>query len=100
MPIYEYKCESCGKVFEYQQRITDEPLQYCPAEICESKEHKGMGKVHRIISKGVGLIFKGSGFYITDYARKNSSYSSSSDKNGTPSRNGSSVSEKANTQEK
>jgi len=73
MPIYEYKCEKCGKVFEYQQRITDPPLEFCPPEICENSEHKGQGKVHRLISKGVGLIFKGNGFYITDYARKNSS---------------------------
>lgn len=73
MPIYEYRCETCGKVFEYQQRITEEPLKVCPPEVCESKTHKGKGNVHRIISKGVGLLFKGNGFYITDYARKNSS---------------------------
>ncbi len=73
MPIYEYRCETCGKVFEYQQRITEEPLKVCPPEICESTTHKGQGNVHRLISKGVGLVFKGNGFYITDYARKNSS---------------------------
>ncbi len=78
MPIYEYRCETCGKTFEYQQRITDDPLKVCPAEICESEVHKGQGTVHRIISKGVGLLFKGNGFYITDYARKNSSIVSSS----------------------
>lgn len=75
MPVYEYKCEDCGKVFEYQQKISEPPLEFCPSEICENLEHKGKGKVHRLISKGVGLIFKGNGFYITDYARKNTSLS-------------------------
>jgi putative FmdB family regulatory protein len=78
MPIYEYRCETCGKVFEYQQRITEEPLKVCPPEICESTTHKGQGNVHRLISKGVGLVFKGNGFYITDYARKNSSIATAS----------------------
>ncbi|MGC9077473.1 MAG: FmdB family zinc ribbon protein [Candidatus Kapaibacteriota bacterium] len=99
MPIYEYKCEKCGKVFEYQQKITDEPLEFCPPEICESAEHKGMGKVHRIISKNIGLIFKGSGFYITDYSRKNSSLSST-DRNGVGSKNGSNSSNKVSIENK
>lgn len=90
MPVYEYKCEKCGKIFEYQQRITDEPLEFCPPEICESTEHKGQGRVHRLISKGVGLIFKGNGFYITDYARKNTSITQYSKSNGSDSKNGSS----------
>lgn len=90
MPIYEYKCERCGKIFEYQQRITDEPLEFCPPEICESSEHKGQGRVHRLISKGVGLVFKGNGFYITDYARKNTSISKHSNNNGSELKNGSS----------
>lgn len=72
MPIYEYRCEKCGKVFEYQQKITDDALTHCPVEICE-QEVKGQGKVHRIISSNVGLLFKGSGFYLTDYAKKNGS---------------------------
>ncbi len=92
MPIYEYKCEDCGKVFEYQQKISDLPLEFCPIEVCDSIEHKGKGKVHRLISKGVGLIFKGNGFYITDYVRKNSSLATTNkqenskeqSRNGTP----------------
>ncbi len=73
MPIYEYRCLTCGKVFEVQQRITDEPLKTCPEDICQSETHKGKGEVQRLISKGVGLVFKGNGFYITDYVRKNTS---------------------------
>lgn len=88
MPIYEYKCETCGKVFEYQQKITDEPLETCPEHICQNVEEKGRGKVHRLISKGVGLVFRGNGFYITDYSRKPNNTASmklehSTPKNGT-----------------
>jgi putative FmdB family regulatory protein len=64
MPTYEYKCENCGNVFEEFQPITDEPLKKCPT--CG-------GKVHRLIGAGAGLIFKGSGFYLTDYKKSNSS---------------------------
>ncbi len=56
MPIYEYKCSNCGH-FEQKQSIKDSPLTNCPA--CD-------GPVQRLISKTVGIIFKGSGFYITD----------------------------------
>ncbi|QGU00867.1 hypothetical protein SYNTR_2273 [Candidatus Syntrophocurvum alkaliphilum] len=56
MPIYDYKCEKCGN-FEKQQRITEEALKECPN--CNSK-------VERIISKNVGVVFKGQGFYKTD----------------------------------
>ncbi len=71
MPIYTYKCKKCNKVFEYEQKINDEPLKVCPEDICDNIS-EGKGEVERIISKNVGLIFKGSGFYITDYAHKNS----------------------------
>jgi putative FmdB family regulatory protein len=56
MPIYEYRCESCGYQFERMQSFSAEPLRECPR--CQ-------GTVHRVISP-VGIIFKGSGFYITD----------------------------------
>jgi putative FmdB family regulatory protein len=56
MPIYLYECESCGMRFERMQRMSEEPLTECPE--CE-------GHVHRVIQP-VGVIFKGSGFYITD----------------------------------
>jgi putative FmdB family regulatory protein len=72
MPIYEYKCRKCGKEFEITQRITENSLETCPVEICEEQE-KGLGEVYRKISKNVGLSFKGSGFYLTDYTNKKSS---------------------------
>ncbi len=66
MPTYEYRCLSCGYYFEKFQSIHDEPVKTCP---------KCGGKVKKLISTGAGLIFKGSGFYITDYKKNNSSYS-------------------------
>lgn len=69
MPVYDYKCNKCGKVFEYQQRISENALTHCPHSICEDAE-KGSGEVERIISKNIGLVFKGSGFYLTDYQNK------------------------------
>jgi len=75
MPTYEYKCKKCGKIFDWEQRITEDALTNCPNEICEHQE-KGTGEVFRMISKNVGLIFNGKGFYITDYARKNTSAAS------------------------
>jgi putative FmdB family regulatory protein len=59
MPTYEYICESCGKEFEKFQSITAKPLRHCPA--C------GKNKLKRLIGAGAGVIFKGSGFYATDY---------------------------------
>lgn len=58
MPTYEYRCTACGKGFEVFQRMSDEPVAECPE--CG-------GKAERRISGGAGLLFKGSGFYITDY---------------------------------
>jgi len=60
VPIYEYECETCSKRIEILQKMSDPPLTSC--DTCE-------GSVHRIVSPS-GLIFKGSGFYINDYARK------------------------------
>ncbi len=70
MPTYEYECHKCGKHFDYFQRMTDEPMKECPVSICE-EEQWGHGELKRLVTGGTGLIFKGSGFYITDYARKN-----------------------------
>ena len=64
MPTYEYRCDACGNEFEKFQSITSAPIRKCPK--C------GKNKVRRLISTGAGLIFKGSGFYITDY--RDSSY--------------------------
>lgn len=78
MPTYDYKCDTCGKTFEYDQRITEDALTHCPEEVC-SELIKGKGEVHRVISKNVGLIFKGTGFYLTDYTNKNGSNASKSE---------------------
>jgi putative FmdB family regulatory protein len=59
MPTYEYECGACGHRFEERQAITARPVTTCP--ICKKR------KVKRLISGGAGFIFKGSGFYITDY---------------------------------
>jgi putative FmdB family regulatory protein len=66
MPTYQYHCTKCDHEFEKFQSITDKPLTTCPRELCGQKKW-GKGKVKRMISAGAGLIFKGSGFYITDY---------------------------------
>lgn len=70
MPTYEYSCEKCGHNFEAVQSMRDEPYRECPKDLCR-QEKWGHGKVKRLIGTGAGLIFKGSGFYITDY-RSNS----------------------------
>ena len=66
MPTYEYVCEKCGHQFEKVQSMSAKPLAICPQELCHQTRW-GKGKVKRSISGGAGLIFKGSGFYITDY---------------------------------
>jgi putative FmdB family regulatory protein len=69
MPTYQYLCEKCGSEFEIFQSMTDKALTTCPKEQCAQKKW-GKGKVKRLIGAGAGLIFKGSGFYITDYRSK------------------------------
>ena len=66
MPTYDYSCQKCGGTFEIVQSMRDAPLKECPKELCRQKKW-GHGKVKRLIGTGAGLIFKGSGFYITDY---------------------------------
>ena len=66
MPTYEYKCEQCGDRFEYFQSMTSERLTTCK---------KCGGKLRRLIGEGSGIIFKGSGFYCTDYKGANASLS-------------------------
>lgn len=70
MPNYDYECSKCNRVFEVFQRISEEPLKTCPT--CG-------GRVKRLIGGGIGIIFKGSGFYSTDNKR-----SSASGGNGKP----------------
>ncbi|MCZ6633304.1 MAG: zinc ribbon domain-containing protein [bacterium] len=82
MPTYEYACAACGHEFEEFQTIIAKPIRKCPK--CAKR------KVERLISGGAGLLFKGSGFYITDYrsesykkaAKKDKEASSSSKSDG------------------
>ena len=62
MPTYEYACPKCGHQFEQFQSMRDEPLKKCPK--C------GKTGLKRLVGGGAGLIFKGTGFYITDYKNK------------------------------
>jgi len=64
MPTYDYKCDKCGKQFERFEKMTDHPKAKCPN--CG-------GKAHRLIAGGSGVIFKGTGFYETDYKKKQKS---------------------------
>jgi putative FmdB family regulatory protein len=66
MPTYEYRCEKCGHDFEVSRSISAPALKVCPKELCARKKW-GRGKVVKKISAGTGLLFKGGGFYITDY---------------------------------
>ena len=66
MPTYEYSCEKCDQNFDAFQSMRDEPFRECPKEFCRLPEW-GHGKVKRLLGTGAGLIFKGSGFYTTDY---------------------------------
>jgi len=66
MPTYEYECAKCRKSFELVQSMKDDALKTCPKNLCRQKTW-GKGNVKRKIGAGAGLIFKGSGFYITDY---------------------------------
>lgn len=61
MPTYEYECQKCGQTFEVFQSIKAPPKKSCPK--C------GKGRVKRLLGTGAGLLFKGSGFYITDYRK-------------------------------
>ena len=63
MPTYEYQCKTCRHLFDVFQSMNDKPVRKCP--VCG-------GEVKKLISPGAGLIFKGSGFYITDYKKKES----------------------------
>lgn len=64
MPTYDYKCDACGHEFETYQSMKDDKLTKCP--VC------GKESLKRLIGSGSGLIFKGSGFYLTDYKNKSS----------------------------
>ncbi|MCX6877158.1 MAG: zinc ribbon domain-containing protein [Verrucomicrobia bacterium] len=65
MPTYDYECQKCGTRFEVVQSMNDPKLEACPDAACD-------GRVKRLLGTGAGIIFKGSGFYQTDY--RSSSY--------------------------
>lgn len=69
MPTYEYACDSCGNDFEVMQKMSDDPLDSCP---------KCGKKVRRVLSGGIGISFKGSGFYVNDSSCKSGSSGSGS----------------------
>jgi putative FmdB family regulatory protein len=77
MPIYEYKCDNCGEVFEVRQKFADEPVQV---------HEKCGGPVHRLMSTP-SFNFKGSGWYVTDYGKGNNG-SKKSDKENKESKEG------------
>ena len=69
MPLYEYECDACGKRLEVIRKFSDPPLEVC--------KECGKGPIHKLLSSPA-IQFKGSGFYITDYAKKGKSDTSSS----------------------
>jgi putative FmdB family regulatory protein len=94
MPTYEYQCEKCNQTFEAFQSMKDNAFVVCPRQLCRL-ESWGQGKVKRLLGTGAGLIFKGSGFYITDYrspsykeSAKKESGSATTDSVKSPSKEG------------
>src|SRR5512136_2562094 len=81
MPTYHYVCAKCDHEFDQFQSITDAPLKTCPKEKCGQKKW-GKGRVKRVLSGGAGLLFKGSGFYTTDY--RSEGYKTAAKKEATP----------------
>src|ERR1700740_2112994 len=81
MPTNEYSCKKCGQNFEAFKSMGDEPFRECPKELCRLPKW-GHGKVKRLLGTGAGLIFKGSGFYSTDY--RSESYKAAAKKESAP----------------
>ncbi len=79
MPVYDYHCDACGNDFEARQKMSDDALTTCT--LCGAE-----GQVQKLLSAGSGLIFKGSGFYITDYKNNNSGAKSESSASSSPSK--------------
>jgi len=91
MPTYEYECSKCKKHFDAFQSMMDDAYKTCPKEKCCMKTW-GKGKVKRLIGTGAGLIFKGSGFYITDYRSEGYKSAAKSDSSSSKSETSSSAS--------
>jgi putative FmdB family regulatory protein len=81
MPTYEYHCQKCEQNFEAFQSMRDQPFRECPKELCRLPKW-GHGKVKRLLGTGAGIIFKGSGFYTTDY--RSQSYKEAAKKESAP----------------
>ncbi len=75
MPTYEYECQKCDHRFELFQSIKDAPRRTCP---------KCRGRVKRLLGTGAGVIFKGSGFYVTDYRKPSYAEAAKKDSGGAP----------------
>jgi len=83
MPTYEYTCQKCGHEFEARHSISAPALKNCPEDLCAQKKW-GRGKVAKKIGAGAGLLFKGGGFYITDY--RSEGYKSAAKKDVAPAK--------------
>ena len=81
MPTYEYHCLKCDKNFEVFQSMKDEAFKTCPEAQCQMTPW-GKGEVKRLLGTGAGLIFKGSGFYITDYRSEGYTQAAKKDSGG------------------
>lgn len=88
MPNYDYECQKCGERFEVFQSMNDPKLTDCPSEACD-------GQVKRLLGTGGGIIFKGSGFYQTDY--RSSSYQAAAKADSAPAKSESGSSASAST---
>ncbi len=97
MPTYEYVCEKCDHEFELFQSITVDALETCPRDVCPRKRW-AKGKVRRAIGTGAGIIFKGSGFYETDY--RSESYKAAAKKESESSKPKSDSKSKADSKSK
>jgi putative FmdB family regulatory protein len=89
MPTYDYKCEHCNNTFEFFQSMKDDPMTLCPE--C------GHEALKKLVSLPAGLIFKGTGFYLTDYAKKKTSPTSASNSVAGSSESTSSTESKSTT---
>ena len=97
MPTYEYLCSKCGHQFEKYQSMSEKPLTVCAKELCGQKKW-GKGKVKKLIGAGAGLIFKGSGFYITDYRSEKYKAAAKKESGGSEAKSSSSESKPAKTE--
>lgn len=91
MPTYEYECQKCGESLEVFQSITDKPLQRCK---------KCRGKLKKLIGTGAGIIFKGSGFYQTDYRSSDYKKKAEAEKTSSSSSDSSAKTEASGSSEK